>query len=459
MLLDKGARAAALAGALCASPESGPFGFVYNPAGLAAQNVLAFGFEHNEWGQGMRGEYLAAASPLGSGTLAGALDYFSYGTLEVTDGNGRISGETLAPYLLGARSAYALWVRPRLAAGAQVDFYMENIGDFTELGGGLSVGAFWKSPWQGVSAGLTVRNLGLTRSGYSLPSRVILGCSWMNALVDRLALYLETGFNWVDSEAAVALAAEYQALSWLDLRLGYRPHLSMAETAPLGVTAGIGFHWQDWQLGYAVVPLGEWGWAHRLSLEMAIKPAPNLEQIPGKTAAVSSQPARKTAEDMAKQLAGVVRKRFELGLKQYQNGNYKAAIREWKMVLDIAPHHEETKEYIQKAENKWEALLDNYRQNARQARLQKDLAEEIMNWKDVLALVPGDQEAQQGLESAQKLVPAMAQAYYNAGLDDYSKGRYQEAIKNWEKVLALDPGHYKAMESIQKTKEKLIKIE
>ena len=62
LLLDKGARA--LAGALSASSEPGPFEFVYNPAALAVQAMPAFGFDHNEWGQGMRGEYLSAVFPL-----------------------------------------------------------------------------------------------------------------------------------------------------------------------------------------------------------------------------------------------------------------------------------------------------------------------------------------------------------------------------------------------------------
>lgn len=457
LLLDQGARASALAGALTASPESGPFGFVYNPAGLAVQAMPAFGLEHNEWGQEMRGEYLAAVFPLGTGSIAGAVDYFSYGALETADAYGRVSDETLVPYWLGFQSAYGWWVRPHLAVGARLAFFMENIGSFSDQGGGLSLGAYWKSPWEGVGVGLTARNLGVTASGYYLPGQAVLGCSWSDALVERLALFLETGLAWVDPGVELALAAEYQALSWMDIRAGYRRNLSQPETASAGLTAGLGFHWQTWELGYAVAPMGEFGWVHRLSLEYSLKSAGQKTAKPA--VPEQSQPASRTAEDMAEQLAGVVKKRFDLGMKQYQSGNYQEAIREWKMVLDIMPGHAEAGDAIKKAERKWRALLDNYRWNARRARMRKDLAEEIKNWRSLLALAPGDQEAQQGLDGARKLVPAVAQTYYNAGLDDYSKGRYQEAIRNWEQVLSLDPEHHKAAENIQKTKEKLIQIE
>lgn len=453
LLADKGARASALAGALSAVPEAGPFGSAYNPAGLADQDGLAFGFEHNEWGLDMRGDYLSAACPLPQGAAAGALDYFSYGAVETVDENGQAGGETFVPSLLGLKLAYGLRVNPELAVGAQLNFYRESIRDYSDLGGGLDLGALWRSPWEGVRLGLAVRHIGATASGYRLPGAAVLGCSWMNAMVERLALFAETEYLWTDTEWDAALAAEYQAFSWAALRLGYRHRfLDAADPGP-GVTCGLGLRWRDWQLGYALLPLGEFGLAHKISLEYALKPAAaRMKPQPG------ASPA-KSAETMAKQLDGVIYKRLELGKKHFAAGNYKAAINEWKMVLDIAPGHAGAGELIGQAETKWKEQVEKCRREARQARERKDLAEEIAGWKKVLALSPGDKEAGLGLEQARKLAPALIRTLYNQGVDEYGKGRYREAIRTWERVLLLDPQHYKALENIQRTKEKLIKIE
>ena len=465
LLLDKGARASALAGALSASSEPGPFEFVYNPAALAVQAMPAFGFDHNEWGQGMRGEYLSAVFPLGTGALAGAVDYFSYGSLETADKSGRVGGETISPYWLGFQSGYGWRVRPDLALGARLILFQESIGSFSDQGAGLSLGASWKSPWKGLGLGLTAQNLGVTSSGYSLPGRSALGCSWSDAFVDRLTLYLESGWAWVDPGAELALAAEYQALSWLDLRLGYRRALSLPDPVNPGFTAGIGVQWQTWQLGYAIIPMGDFGWVHRLSLEYTFQPVE--KKLTGPANPEQSQPSAKSAlpppvkktGDLSQQLAGVVKKRFDMGMKYYQTGDYKAAIHEWKMVLDIAPQHAATLEAIDKAEKEWKTLVEKYRQKAREAQTRRDLVAEIQNWKNALALFPEDQESRQGLGKSLERAPAVAQTFYNAGLDDYSKGHYREAIRNWEKVLILNPEHHKAAENIQKTKEKLIQLE
>ena len=47
--------------------------------------------------------------------------------------------------------------------------------------------------------------------------------------------------------------------------------------------------------------------------------------------------------------------------------------------------------------------------------------------------------------------------YYNKGVNYYQKGKYKKAIKEWEKVLKIDPNHEQSKKSIEKAREKLAK--
>ena len=51
--------------------------------------------------------------------------------------------------------------------------------------------------------------------------------------------------------------------------------------------------------------------------------------------------------------------------------------------------------------------------------------------------------------------PEIIEGYYKQGIVYYSQGKYQEAIIEWKKVLALDATHHKAQKNIQKAQEKL----
>ncbi|MFH1957436.1 MAG: PorV/PorQ family protein [bacterium] len=50
---------------------------------------------------------------------------------------------------------------------------------------------------------------------------------------------------------------------------------------------------------------------------------------------------------------------------------------------------------------------------------------------------------------------ALMTEYYNKGTEYYQKGDYKKAIKEWEKVLELDPSHKASKEVIEKARKKL----
>ncbi len=67
------------------------------------------------------------------------------------------------------------------------------------------------------------------------------------------------------------------------------------------------------------------------------------------------------------------------------------------------------------------------------------------------------QELRQRLEQVQQsgARPGDEQKLYLLGVNYYTQGNYQDAIKAWETVLLLDPGHGKSAQNIAKTRLKL----
>ena len=52
----------------------------------------------------------------------------------------------------------------------------------------------------------------------------------------------------------------------------------------------------------------------------------------------------------------------------------------------------------------------------------------------------------------------LSKSYLFLGMKFYSEERYDEAIRIWEKILAVDPGNVKAQRYLQKTREEVSRL-
>jgi tetratricopeptide (TPR) repeat protein len=70
------------------------------------------------------------------------------------------------------------------------------------------------------------------------------------------------------------------------------------------------------------------------------------------------------------------------------------------------------------------------------------------------------QQLRQRLEMMQQsgAQPGDEQKLYLQGVAYYTQGKYSEAIKSWETVLLLQPGHEKSQQNIAKTRLKMQQI-
>ena len=127
--LDSGARAAALAGAYCASGDDALSVF-YNPAGAAVAARKEFVFSHTEWLQGIRHESLGYVHPLSrNSTVFGSANMLVSGEMVKFNAAGSSVGSFSAnDYAFGGGFASALGRRFYGAIGMKL-FYQKADGN------------------------------------------------------------------------------------------------------------------------------------------------------------------------------------------------------------------------------------------------------------------------------------------------------------------------------------------
>jgi len=127
---------------------------------------------------------------------------------------------------------------------------------------------------------------------------------------------------------------------------------------------------------------------------------------------------------------------YDMQGRCYDEGKWSESIVYGKKVLGLEPEHEGAKDYIDRAKN----------------RIKEEAEERVRRTVKKEPERPPE-EKEEELEI--KVDPEIVEGYYKQGITYYSQGKYQEAIIEWKKVLALDPTHEKAQKNIKKAQEKL----
>lgn len=169
-----------------------------------------------------------------------------------------------------------------------------------------------------------------------------------------------------------------------------------------------------------------------------------------------TDPERQTPSPVQASVLKSIRKHYELGLEAYTARNYTTAIRELKLVLELDAQYREATELLDKVRATMAQELAGLRKQAETAREADDLPREINAYQRMLALDPGNEETAAQLRTARQKVPKRVESLYLTGVDLYARGQYREALKTFEAVLDLDPGHAKSKDAVQKIKEKLL---
>jgi len=243
----------------------------WNPSGLSLSEGKQVIFTHTEWFQAIRYEYLAYCQPALGGTIGTGITYLYITDIERRDLAGTLLGTTVPANDLAIAVSYAKTLSERLNLGGTVKIINQQLDDKSALGIAADLGMQYKLNKEGLVMGLALQNMGyeapfITEVSY-LPMNLKAGIA--NKTADsKFTLATDLNYSILDSIWAVGAGIEYWVHPVFAIRAGYKYNSAINNTlgALAGLTCGAGFKIGILGIDYALVPYGDLGYTHRISL-------------------------------------------------------------------------------------------------------------------------------------------------------------------------------------------------
>jgi outer membrane protein OmpA-like peptidoglycan-associated protein len=302
----------------------------WNPAGLAQVTLPEITFMHLAYFADINYEYVGAVLPWRGQGLGLGVTWLNVPSFNST-GDPTATLGSAADYALSL--AYAFSISKDLQIGATGRAIISDLAGYSATGGALDLGATFRPFGRNLGLAVVAQNLG-AQSGYDgssdpLPVSLRMGAAyslfdrsdipWLNLAVD-VNKSLENVFKF-------NLGVEAWAFESLAVRAGYQMSEGGQDLAntdantPANMTVGLGLRLGAAQVDYALVPMGELGLTHRVSLSWRFGYAP---KVVDREALVSSAPKMASAGEGP---AGVA---FNLDANKALNG---VPVREWKVEI------------------------------------------------------------------------------------------------------------------------------
>ncbi len=159
--IPQGARALSM-GAAFVAVANDPSAMYWNPAGITELRGFNFMFDHTYWIADIQYEYAAATIDIGSfGTLGANITASNIGDMKVTtvdqqDGTGEIF--SVSDLALGL--SYGLKLTEDFSIGFNPKFIYQKIWKMSASGFAIDLGVKYRTPFQGITLGMSVANFG-----------------------------------------------------------------------------------------------------------------------------------------------------------------------------------------------------------------------------------------------------------------------------------------------------------
>jgi len=270
------AREAAMGGAAVGSALD-PMGFWFSPAHAATAESPRAHVGYLNYVAGVQTGSAAYSQPLGTDKGVGfGITYLNSGTMKRTNERGEEQG-TFGVSDVDLNLSGAMRFGNELTLGVGLQGLYGSIDTFFAMGLAGNVGVTYRLPMDGLTAGAVVKNLGLQLKAFRdsldpLPTEVGLGLGYRPNPSLNLVLDVHKP---IANRVSVHAGVEGWVADLLAVRVGYSTageDLKAGGGTDIlaGVTTGLGFRWQGYQLDYCFIPMIELGVAHRLSLAFSL---------------------------------------------------------------------------------------------------------------------------------------------------------------------------------------------
>lgn len=214
--------------------------------------------------------------------------------------------------------------------------------------------------------------------------------------------------------------------------------------------------------------------------------------------------ARKKISSLSSYIKTTIDEKFQRARNLYNRGDYAGAIAELREILTIDPDHAAARNYLNRATQRLESLAQQHFLRAQNYYQQRDWdkviqecnltlamnpshngAEELKKtalqnisldqliergihyfqkkdyqnakaiFRQILLKEPGNDAATNYLTSIERELSNQITELFNLGLQYFTDGYYEEAIREWNNVLRIDSNHKSTLEFLQKARERL----
>ena len=262
---EVGGRPSGMAGAQVSSAE-GVMAQFWNPAGLYSLDRPQVGGMHASWLDNLSYEWLGYAAPmnpkLGVGSLSVA--YFHMPSIQGMDDLGNPTSE-FRVYDMAVTAGLARPMGRHFALGANAKMIRQNLATVSATGFAADLGA--SAFAGGATFSLVAQNLGPSLSydgsSYPLSRQIRFGASreWLSG-----KLLLGADYNMPsDYYDDARIGAELRAHPNVALRMGYRHEFGEVSDPAEGFSYGLGLHFGQLNVDYALTPDNDFSNVHRLS--------------------------------------------------------------------------------------------------------------------------------------------------------------------------------------------------
>jgi hypothetical protein len=255
-------------------------GIEYNPAGTAYMTEKEISLMYASWFEDISYDYAALAWPIKNvGTIGADFFYLNAGTFQQwafdTNGNPVQTGNFSAYDMYGTLS-YSRQIVDFLALGMSIKFLQESISSYSASSVAATLGAYYKTPVDGLNLGFDVANLGPSegfQTASSLPIRTKIGLGYTPTDYAKISMdYIQP----IEAPGIWALGGEYGYRKTLYIRVGYQYQGAIdyndtedgyGPAAASGLNFGFGLKlFKHYDADYAYTPYGFLGSSQRISL-------------------------------------------------------------------------------------------------------------------------------------------------------------------------------------------------